>query len=115
MTSWFIWHSIALAALLLDATEDLGAKLDERTRATLTAIGPYGGRADGCICAVCSTLPKVQPALRRDLSSPFFTYRRFFTYIVATVSQFLDTSDLRHRQSVSFRANKTERRRSYLI
>ena len=42
MTSWFIWHSIALAALLLDATEDLGAKLDERTRATLTAIGPYG-------------------------------------------------------------------------
>jgi hypothetical protein len=42
MTTWFIWHSIALAALLLDAGEDLEARLDERTRATLTVVGPYG-------------------------------------------------------------------------
>jgi HTH-type transcriptional regulator, sugar sensing transcriptional regulator len=41
MTTWFIWHSIALAALL-DAAENLEAKLDERTLAILAAIGPYG-------------------------------------------------------------------------
>jgi predicted transcriptional regulator len=42
MTSWFIWHSIALAVLLMDAGEGVNARLDERTRATLMAIGPYG-------------------------------------------------------------------------
>ena len=42
MTTWFIWHSIALAVLLLNVGEDLEAKLDEQTRATLTAVGPYG-------------------------------------------------------------------------
>jgi hypothetical protein len=42
MTTWFIWHSIALAVLLLDAGEDLEAKLDTQTRATLMAVGPHG-------------------------------------------------------------------------
>jgi predicted transcriptional regulator len=42
MTSWFIWHSIALAALLQGASAGLEARLDERTRAILKAIGPYG-------------------------------------------------------------------------
>jgi HTH-type transcriptional regulator, sugar sensing transcriptional regulator len=42
MTSWFIWHSIALAVLLLEAGDDLEATLDERTRAILMAVGPYG-------------------------------------------------------------------------
>jgi hypothetical protein len=42
MTTWFIWHSIALATLLLDAGDDLDAKLDAQTRATLMAVGPHG-------------------------------------------------------------------------
>jgi hypothetical protein len=42
MTTWFIWHSIALAVLLLHAGEDLDAKLDAQTRAILTAVGPHG-------------------------------------------------------------------------
>jgi HTH-type transcriptional regulator, sugar sensing transcriptional regulator len=42
VTSWFIWHSIALAVLLLDAGEELDARLDEHTRAALMAVGPFG-------------------------------------------------------------------------
>ena len=42
MTTWFIWHSIALAALLLHAGEELEVKLDAQTRAALTAVGPHG-------------------------------------------------------------------------
>jgi hypothetical protein len=42
MSSWFIWHSIALAALLMDAGEGIETRLDESTRATLMVIGPYG-------------------------------------------------------------------------
>jgi HTH-type transcriptional regulator, sugar sensing transcriptional regulator len=42
MTSWFIWHSVALAVLLLNVGAALDARLDAQTRATLMAIGPYG-------------------------------------------------------------------------
>jgi predicted transcriptional regulator len=42
MTSWFIWHSIALSVLLSHVGEDLEVKLDTQTRAILSAIGPQG-------------------------------------------------------------------------
>jgi sugar-specific transcriptional regulator TrmB len=40
LATWFIRHSIALAAVLLDAGERLETLLDTQTRATLDAIGP---------------------------------------------------------------------------
>jgi len=42
MTSWFIWHSVALALLLLQAGEDVEARLDAQTLAALKSVGPHG-------------------------------------------------------------------------
>jgi sugar-specific transcriptional regulator TrmB len=42
MVAWFIRHSIALAALLQDASLPLDAHIEERTRAALAAAGPAG-------------------------------------------------------------------------
>jgi hypothetical protein len=58
MTSWFIWHSVALAVLLLNAGAALDARLDAQTRATLMAIGPYG--ADGWLAYMRRLLGSAQ-------------------------------------------------------
>jgi predicted transcriptional regulator len=58
MTSWFIWHSIAVAALLVEIGEELDARLDERTRAILRAVGPSG--ADGWLAYMRRVLGSAQ-------------------------------------------------------